>query len=603
MSKKSFPRHVQEDSINNVGFPHRRWNLLILATGLVYIFVFYIMKLPAVWTCLSLLPHISFQAEAAAFPAHNKIISLDGYGKFTGTQINQTLTRKPLPAVVDAWLGIDFASQPVGENRFKAVGWPAAFEGIRNASSYGKACIQDAASVSFPQDEACLNLNVYRTAAVAFDEKLPVLVWIHGGSFVIGSGRSIDGAAFVANSKTPIMVVSVQYRLNSLGFLPSKIFEDEGLLNLGLLDQKLALEFVQKYISSFGGDPGAVTLGGRSAGSHSVGIHYFHNYGVDAGKPLFSRAIMQSGSVTARAFPNATYPLYERQFAEYMAHLSCPTNDSAAALACLRQTNISDIRYISSKIYSDSEYNITWPFQPTLGGPLLERPGSVSGIEGTFHHVPVITSTTTDEGKFYTPGDLEGNEEFLDFLHNISPALTSEDVETIGTLYPDPLQYPQTSPYTSSPNSTQFNRVSAAWSDYGYICPGQETAYRTSTAGVPTWKVRFNTPDNAPAWRGVSHTSDTRYTWSSPDAQYAEVGQFYHGYLASFVASGNPNTYRFPGSPEWLEYMPVGYGLESEPAAQLVVNPGNATIVELDDIRREQCLFWRDPERASRLNK
>lgn len=146
---------------------------------------------------------------------------------------------------------------------------------------------------------------------------------------------------------------------------------------------------------------------------------------------------------------------------------------------------------------------MTWPFQPTQGGALLEKFGSRSGYDGTFFHVPTISSTTTDEGKFYVPGTFETNEQFLDYLHNISPALNATDIQLLADLYPDPATHAD-SPFAGSPNSTQYNRLSAAWSDYAYICPGQETAYRVSTSGVPVWKLRFDTPNFQPAWQGMS---------------------------------------------------------------------------------------------------
>jgi acetylcholinesterase len=539
----------------------------------------------------------------AGYPFSNKTVSLAGYGKFSGTVVNETYSGYALPAPVDAWLGMEYSTQPVGENRFRAVDWPDAFDGVKAATTYSKVCSQLTESAAIDtQDEACLTFNVYRTQGVPLDQKLPVLVWIHGGAFVVGSYSSFDGAAFAASSKVPIVVVSFHYRLNSLGFLPSPLFEEEGLLNLGLRDHHLFLQFVQKHIASFGGDPTKVTIGGRSAGGHSVGIHYFHNYADDAGKPLFAQAIHQSGSVTARTFPNASYALYQKQFSEFMAYLGCDTNASSTdQMACLRSADINDIQNISSALYYEYYPTVTWPFQPTQGGPLFEKFGSQSGLDGTFFHVPMISSTVTDEGKLYLPGDLETNEEFLEYLQTGSPGLNSTDLELLSSLYLDPATDPS-SPFVNSPNSTQYNRLAAAWSDYGYICPGQETSYRTSTAGVPTWKLRFNTPNFTPAWKGIPHTSDTKYTWNEPSTQYPEVSHIYHAYLSSFVTTGDPNAYRYEGSPEWPNYEPSGYGLDSEPAVQVAVHP-NGTVVEKDNIRRAGCLFWRDPERAPRLNK
>lgn len=537
---------------------------------------------------------LAFQASACLATC-DLAVTLDGYGSFVGTTVEETLSGYKLPRAVDAWMGMDYATQPTGENRFKPVTWPEPFNGVRDAKEFGKICIQDAARSDVTiQDEACLNFNVFRTKGVSMDKKLPVLVWIHGGAFNGGSWSSFDAASFAASSEEPIVVVNFHYRINSLGFLPSALFEEEGLLNLGMRDQHLFLQFVQKHVASFGGDPDQVTVGGRSAGAHSTGILYFHNYGEDEGKPLFARAIHQSGSVTARAFPNATYPLYEEQMQEYMDYLGCPLGDNEEALRCLRSADIDAIRNISSAIYDKYDPALTWPFQPTQGGPLLEKFGSQSGYDGTFFHVPTITSTTTDEAKYYVSGDLETNEEWLDFLANISPALTEKDLELLESLYPDPATNPD-SPFANSPNSTQYNRLSAAWSDYAYICPGQETAVVASEAKVPTWKLRFNTSPGLPEWQGVPHTSDTKYTWDEPEMPHPDISHVYHAYLASFVTAGDPNAHRWEGSPEWPVYL-------EENGSQLVVQPGD-TKVERDDVRVEACQYWRNPERAPRLNK
>lgn len=184
---------------------------------------------------------------------------------------------------------------------------------------------------------------------------------------------------------------------------------------------------------------------------------------------------------------------------------------------------------------------------------------------------------------------------------NTSPSMNFTDIAILNELYPDPITHPD-SPYTSSPNSTQYNRLSMAWSDYAYICPSRETAYRVSKAGVQVWRLHFNTPDTPllyTSWRGVPHTSDTKYTWADKKSAYPETGQIYHAYLASFVTTGNPNTARLEGTPEWPEYD-ASKGADAE---QLLVNPGDFTVVERDSYRRAQCDFWNDQERANRLNK
>lgn len=336
------------------------------------------------------------------------------------------------------------------------------------------------------------------------------------GAFVAGSARSFDGAAFVANSKEPLIVVTFNYRLNSLGFLPHPVMERLGLLNLGLLDQELLFKFVQQYISVFGGDARRITIGGRSAGAHSVGIHLFHNYNKTEGpSPLFSQALLQSGSVTARAFPGAHYPLYQTQFSKYMGLIGCGnvTNGTdSEVIGCLRAAPISLIRNASTQLYEESTLTITWPFQPTRGGPLLEQAGSVSGYNEQFYHIPTITTNVRDEAKYYTPGNLETNDDFLNYIHNIIPDLTPEDISDLERLYPDPTDdvNGDFSPYAHSPNSTQYDRLSAALTDYMYAAAGQETAIRMSNAGVPVFKLNFVVNNTFPAWKGIPHTADTK---------------------------------------------------------------------------------------------
>lgn len=109
-------------------------------------------------------------------------VALPGYGSFVGTTISQTLTKKPLPKPVDAWLGIDYVSQPVGEARFAPVGPPEPFQGVRNATQYGFSCHQDPLDITYEVNEACLNMNVFRPQNVSAQAKLPVLIWIHGVS-------------------------------------------------------------------------------------------------------------------------------------------------------------------------------------------------------------------------------------------------------------------------------------------------------------------------------------------------------------------------------------------------------------------------------------
>lgn len=200
-------------------------------------------------------------------------VSLEGYGTFSGRTVDKTFTGVGLPAPVDAWLGMDFATQPVGDRRFRPVDWPEPFEGVRAATEFKKACPQAITATLPRQDQAedCLQFDVWRTPGVPLSEKLPVIVWFMGGAFNRGNQKLFDGASFVAHSPRPVVFVAFHYRVGFLGFPTSDLFERNGGLNLGVRDSKFFLEFVQRHIGSFGGDKDKVTIGGLSAGAHGVG--------------------------------------------------------------------------------------------------------------------------------------------------------------------------------------------------------------------------------------------------------------------------------------------------------------------------------------------
>jgi acetylcholinesterase len=546
-------------------------------------------------------PHLQQPSPEKPDPSNGTlIVTLPDYGSFQGTQLLANLKKTTtLRRPVVAWLGVEYSTQPVGKDRFKPVGAPVAFTGIRDASSFGPACWQNIYS-SQQQSEACLTISVYRPAGVPMEQKLPVLVYLHGGSFVVGSHASFDGAVFVERSAQPLMVVTAQYRLGVLGTLPSEFMEEKGLLNLGLRDQKEMLKFMQQYAEYFGGDPKKITLGGQSAGGHSVGIHLFHDYNEDEGKPLFHQAIMSSGSPTARAFPGIDYILYQNQVEHFMDYVNCPTAPSSAALDCLRSAEVDDIQFISTSLYNAHNYNITWPWQPVSPGPLLEKRGSQSGKDGTFFKIPMLISSTTDEGKAFAPQDLRTDADFRKFWKTLVPGLNDQDLTDLERLYPNSTS---TEPASANFVSTQFERVSTSYGDYSYICPVQDTASRLSTAGAPVYKARFNTPNWAPAYMGVPHASDASYFNGQYGTQYPEIAEIYASYWASFIVSGDPNAYSHEGSARWDTYTVGTSGAYQELVVNRPIDGGPKMEDERTAIRMEQCAWWRDEQRAKRLNK
>ncbi|TFY55649.1 hypothetical protein EVG20_g9246, partial [Dentipellis fragilis] len=156
------------------------------------------------------------------------------------------------------WLGIPYAQPPVGNLRFKApVPILLPRRGLQNATAFGDACPQAAAStLGAPIGEDCLYLNVWRPKNTTARERLPVLVWIHGGYFMQGaaSDPAFDPTRMIQRSVSngkPILFVSLNYRVNTFGFIASEHIAAQDL-NAGLQDQRLALEFVQDNIAAFG---------------------------------------------------------------------------------------------------------------------------------------------------------------------------------------------------------------------------------------------------------------------------------------------------------------------------------------------------------------
>jgi para-nitrobenzyl esterase len=183
-------------------------------------------------------------------------------------------------------------------------------------------------------EEDCLSLNVSRPRSIPAGRRLPVLVWIHGGAFVGGSSNlyRLDALA-----RRNLVVVSPNYRLGVLGFMPHPAFDQASNGNLGLMDQREALRWVQRNIAAFGGDPTNVTIAGESAGAGSICAHLA---APELSGGLFHKAVLISGGCLA---PLPTVQAYSTLGSEIAAAVGCRQANREALLACLRAQPLSQL--------------------------------------------------------------------------------------------------------------------------------------------------------------------------------------------------------------------------------------------------------------------
>ncbi|MEB0200416.1 carboxylesterase/lipase family protein [Cryobacterium sp. 5I3] len=329
---------------------------------------------------------------------------------------------------VRAWRGIPYAAAPVGPLRFRAPQPPAAWPGVRDATDWGPVSPQshkgqfNGARPDIPQDEDCLNLNVIAPDAPVDPGALrPVMVFIHGGAYSVGSSREVPTQGEGLVRRGGILYVSLNYRLGALGYLdfssystPERPFES----NLGLRDQAAALAWVRDNIRFFGGDPDAVTLFGESAGGNAVTTLMT----VPSAHGLFQRAIAQS------APPNAVYPPaltaeWARDFVSILAARATadgiarvPEHAGQDALAdagpdALGQSralllDASPARLAAATmeltVRAPDQYPGTIPLSPVIDGDFLPERPLDAFRDGRAARIPLIIGTNAREGSLFS---------------------------------------------------------------------------------------------------------------------------------------------------------------------------------------------------------
>ncbi|XP_067905153.1 cocaine esterase-like isoform X2 [Heterodontus francisci] len=290
------------------------------------------------------------------------------------------------PRPVFGYIGIPFAAPPVGPLRFAPPQRPQPWTGIRNATSYPPMCLQKIRKrlppFSVPASEDCLYLGVYSPVHPSHRySSLPVMVWIHGGAFILGSGSSFHGTALAGYGN--VVVVVIQYRISVAGFLSTGDNWARG--NSGFLDQVAALQWVQRNIQQFGGNPGLVTLFGESVGGLSVSLHTLSPLSVG----LFHKAILQSGSVL---MPGLLSPLTTQLAYEAGELAECSNTESQQLLQCLRNKTEEEMSQIITSV------NELYQLIPSVvDGHFLPDDPQKMFQNGMFQKIPYLIGVTTEE--------------------------------------------------------------------------------------------------------------------------------------------------------------------------------------------------------------
>lgn len=463
----------------------------------------------------------------------------------------------------DAYLGIPYAAPPVGHNRWRAPQPAPYWQGVRPATRFSASCWQVITPSGTgpwtheyaPQGRAsedCLYLNIW-TAAPDLRHRMPVLVWIPGGGFVSGSG-SVDvynGARFATQG---IVVVTINYRVGLFGFFVTPALaaeaarEHEPPGNYGLQDMIAALQWVQRNIAAFGGDPDAVTVGGQSAGAMAV-----HDLIVSPlATGLFQRAIVQSGLPDSEPTPSLA--------AAEKAGETLARSKRAASLVALRA--LKPRQLTAGKLAA-----LQGPLLlPIADGVLLPAAPETLLTPGAFADVPILAGIDGDEATAFSEGPLATSMSQSAWKTLIG--------KTFGALAPQFASlYPAGSAAERARSARQLHR------DLGLAALDSWSRVWNAHARSPAYLYLFDYLEPGPQssrW-GMFHSSELPYVFGTldaaperhPTAVDAALSARLMRYWVDFIKSGNPNG---AGLPAWPavgsndpEVMVLGSQLEPRP--------------------------------------
>ncbi len=520
-----------------------------------------------VWWCLLVVAAIGGGGDYGGGDGDALVIETEG-GRVEGTIVDG----------VRRFLAIPYAAPPTGANRWRAPQPVEPWTDVRLGIELGSQCPQSLSLAGTSEEEDCLFVNVWTPSGARGD--LPVMVWLHGGAFILGSGgdRYYDGAQLATQD---VVVVTLNYRLGMFGFLahPALRGDDPAFPtsgNYGIEDQRAALAWVQRNIARFGGDPKRVTLFGESAGGMSTCIHYASS----RSDGLFEAAISQSGLCTSPLLelPRATA---EAQGLDLAADLGCPGAD-ASTIACLRALPASAILGATPLPASTDppggpiyQAAILPGSLPSVDGLVIERPMHETFTSGAFTPRPLILGNTKDEGTLFH--SLLFAQEVPDeaaYRAALANRFSAADVDAIVAAYP-------IATYGSANRA-----IAEVTGDALFMCPSRRMARALRARDVPLHHYSFDRALEAPftAGLGVFHSSELPFVFGNDTYPLGRIGTAVElsttmqAMWIAFAKTGDPNV---EGAPAWPAYGAA--------ATTLVFDTTISTTTEL---KADRCAFW-----------
>uniref|UniRef100_A0A674NTX8 Neuroligin 3a n=1 Tax=Takifugu rubripes TaxID=31033 RepID=A0A674NTX8_TAKRU len=441
------------------------------------------------------------------------------YGKLRGVRV-------PLPSEilgpVDQYLGVPYAASPVGEKRFMPPEPPSSWSGIKNATHFAPVCPQNihnaVPEIMMPiwftfnldivttyiqdQHEDCLYLNIYVPTEddIRDSGAKPVMVYIHGGSYMEGTGNMIDGSVLASYGN--VIVITLNYRVGVLGFLSTGDQAAKG--NYGLLDQIQALRWISENIGFFGGDSNRITVFGSGIGASCVSLLTLSHHS----EGLFHRAIIQSGSALSSWAVNYQPVKYTRLLAE---KVGCNVLDTLDMVDCLRKKSF---RELVEQDIQPARYHVA--FGPVIDGDVIPDDPEILMEQGEFLNYDIMLGVNQGEGLRFVENVVDsddgvsGNDfdfSVSDFVDSLYGYPEGKDTlrETIKFMYTD---------WADRDNpETRRKTLVALFTDHQWVEPSVVTADLHARYGSPTYFYAFYHNCQSlmkPAWSDAAHGDEIK---------------------------------------------------------------------------------------------